>query len=471
MSFVLYDLSFLVVFTLAIIIFLYTRKHNLKRDGIMYLYRTSVGLKIIDKIGKKYPRTLKIFSYIIVALGYLLMIVMIYFLVEIIRIFLNPAFVQAIKIPPLMPLIPYLPDLFQVSWLPPFYFTYWIIAIALVAIFHEGAHGIFARFYNVKIKSTGFGFLGPFLAFFVEQDDKQMQHKKIFPQLTILSAGVFANILLGVIFFLIMIGFYALAYAPSGVVFNDYTYSLFTPAEMQNLSLNGKILAVEGLNLTGITLFEKNYFISPEYFKLNQSELTSSTYIKAYQDMPAINNQISGAIRKINEIPVNNQKDFSREMSKYKPGDNITLATISLSQKNRTTQTYNMTLAGDYTNNSRAVIGTAVLLPSGKGIRMVMYRLVNYFKEPGVNYEPKDNYELTIFFYNLLWWIVLINFSVALTNMLPMGIFDGGRFYYLTILAITKKKKLSEQVFKWTTKIILAVFALLMVLWAWGMFR
>lgn len=471
MSFVLYDLSFLVVFTLAIVIFLYTRKHNLKRDGLMYLYRTSVGLKIIDKLGKKYPKTLRVLSYVSVILGYILMITMIYFLVEIVRIFLNPAFVQAIKIPPLMPLIPYLPDLFQVTWLPPFYFTYWIVAIALVAIFHEGFHGIFAKFYKVRIKSTGFGFLGPFLAFFVEQDDKQMQQKKIFPQLTILSAGVFANILLGIIFFFIMVGFYNITYSPAGIVFNDYTYSIFTPSEMQNLSLNGRILALDGVNLTGITLLEKNYFISPEYFKLNKSELESTSLIKAYQDLPAINNQISGAIRKINEIPVNTQEDFIKEMSKYQPGENITLTTSSLSMKNKTTQVYNIIVGGDYNNSSRAIIGTAVLQPSGRGIRMLMYNLMNYFREPGVNYEPKANYEFTIFIYNLLWWIVLINFSVALTNMLPMGIFDGGRFYYLTILAITKKKKLSENIFKWTTKIILGVFVLLMVLWAWGMFR
>jgi membrane-associated protease RseP (regulator of RpoE activity) len=471
MSFVLYDLSFLVVFTLAIVIFLYTRKHNLKRDGLMYLYRTSVGLKIIDKLGKKYPRTLRILSWISVILGYVLMIAMIYFLVEMVRIFLNPAFVQAIKIPPLMPLIPYLPDLFQITWLPPFYFTYWIVAIALVAIFHEGFHGIFARFYNVKIKSTGFGFLGPFLAFFVEQDDKQMQQKKIFPQLTILSAGVFANILLGIIFFFVMMGFYNIAYAPSGIVFNDYTYSLLTQAEMQNLSLNGKILSVEGLNLTGITLLEKNYFVSPEYFKLNKSELANTTLIKAYQDLPAINNQLSGAIRKINEVPVNTQADFTKEMSKYKPEENITITLSSIGLKNQTTKTYNITLGADYNNISRTVIGTAVLQPSGKGIRMLMYNLMNYFREPGVNYEPKAPKEFIIFIYNLLWWVVLINFSVALTNMLPMGIFDGGRFYYLTILAITKKKKLAEQVFKWTTKVILGVFVLLMVLWAWGMFR
>jgi len=470
MSFVLYDLSFLVVFTLAIVIFLYTRKHNLKRDGIMYLYRTKVGLKIIDNLGKKYPKTLRVLSYIIVACGYLLMIAMIYFLIEIVKIFLNPTFVQAIKIPPLMPLIPYLPNLFKITWLPPFYFTYWIVAIALIALFHEGFHGIFARFYGVRIKSTGFGFLGPFLAFFVEQDDKQMQQKKIFPQLTILGAGVFANILIGIIFFFLMAGFYNTAYSPSGVVFNDYSYSLFTQEQMQNLSLNNKILAVDGMNLTGITLLEKNYYISPEYFKLDETELTSKTLIKAYQDLPAINNQISGAIRRINEVQVDTQEDFVNEMNKHIPGQEITITTQSITNSSDV-KTYNIILGADYQNSSRSVIGTVVLLPSGKGIRIMMYNLMNYFREPGVNYAPKGNYEATIFFYNLLWWIVLINFSVALTNMLPVGIFDGGRFYYLTILAITKKKKLAEQVFKWTTKIILAVFVLLMVLWAWGMFR
>ena len=179
MSFIVYDLSFLVLFTLAIVIFLYTRKHNLKREGIMYLYRTSIGLKFIDYIAKKYPKTLKVMSYVIVTCGYVIMALSVYLLLQILNIFTKPELVKIIKVPPIMPLIPYMGEIFKASWLPPFYFTYWIIAIALVAIFHEGFHGIFARFNKIRIKSTGFGFLGPFLAFFVEQDDKQMQKSKI----------------------------------------------------------------------------------------------------------------------------------------------------------------------------------------------------------------------------------------------------------------------------------------------------
>ena len=109
-----------------------------------------------------------------------------------------------------MPLIPYLPSIFKISFLPPFYFTYWILAIAIIAIFHEFAHGIVAKRYGIRIKTTGFGFLGPFLAAFVEPDEKQMQKKSKFQQITVLSAGTFTNLILSLLFFLLLSGFFIL---------------------------------------------------------------------------------------------------------------------------------------------------------------------------------------------------------------------------------------------------------------------
>ena len=70
-----------------------------------------------------------------------------------------------------------------------------------------------------------------------------------------------------------------------------------------------------------------------------------------------------------------------------------------------------------------------------------------------------------IFIYNLFWWIVLISLSVALTNMLPMGMFDGGRFFMLTVWGITGNKKIAEGAFKWATWIILALVVVLMIKW------
>ena len=54
MSFVIYDLILFALFTLAVVIFLYSHRKNLKREGIIYLYRTSIGLKLIDWFGEKH---------------------------------------------------------------------------------------------------------------------------------------------------------------------------------------------------------------------------------------------------------------------------------------------------------------------------------------------------------------------------------------------------------------------------------
>jgi membrane-associated protease RseP (regulator of RpoE activity) len=465
-----YDLTFLVIFSIAVAIFLYARRHKLKRDGILFLYKTKIGLKVIDTISKKYPRTLKALSYVIVVTGYLLMLASFYLLFQLISVFMNPEFVKLIKVPPIMPLIPYLPNIFQITWLPPFYITYWIIAIALVAITHEGFHGIFARFYRIRIKSTGFGFLGPLLAFFVEQDDKQMQKAKRFSQMTVLGAGVFANVICAIIFGLLMLGFLNAAYAPQGVVFNDYIYSAVPFSALANSSLAAERMNLDGVNFSKIILDNKAYFVPDKIFDANYSKnLKNGTLVKLYWDEPAIRSLLKGAIIKINEIDVVSTQNISDEISKFKPGDKITLTTKYREGKNTTIINYSITLGKDYGNKSRAIIGTATLSPAPTTFRGILYRLMSYFRDPTVNYEPKFNEELTIFVYNLMLWLVLISFSVAVTNMLPLGIFDGGRFFYLTILAITKKEKIAEKAFKWMTWLLLGVVALLMVLWFIGM--
>ena len=231
MNVMFYDISFLIIFVVLIGIFLYKKRENLKKEGLLLLYRTSWGIKIIDKVGRKFRKTLNFLSYLVVGLGYLLMGAMVYLFGKIVWIYvINPEIVKAIKIPPIMPLIPYLPQVFKLDFLPPFYFTYWIIIIAIVAVVHEFAHGIFAANRDVKIKKTGFGFfpffLPVFLAAFVELDEKEMKKKKIFPQMSVLAAGTFVNVLTAIFFFGIMFLFFSLAFAPAGVTFDSYTYSV-----------------------------------------------------------------------------------------------------------------------------------------------------------------------------------------------------------------------------------------------------
>ncbi len=470
MGMIFYDISFLVLFTLAVTVFLIIERKKLVRDGLMFLYKTSIGLKFMDNFAKKHPKLLKFTSYLVIFTGVILLIASIYFLIDILFMFTNPAFVKLVKIPPITPLIPYIDTIFKVSWLPPLYFTYWIIAIALVAIFHEGFHGIFARFYNVRIKSSGFGFLGPFLAFFVEQDDKQMKKAKPFGQMTILAAGVFANILLTIIFSVILAVFFSLAYSPSGVNFNDYSYSFAPVSSVVGAIVMNDSLNVGGLNFTKIKLENNSYYVSSEFFRLNLSEVSSDTPTKLYNDFPAINAGMKSPIIKINGKIITSLTDIRKEIDNYKPGQTITVSTKNKNQTGPYITTYDIQLASDPNNSSRAILGIATVQQKQTIFKSLMSKVMGASKDPNIYYEAKTNADLTEFFYNLLLWLVMINFGVALANMWPVAIFDGGYFFYLIVLSITKNKKIAEKSLKISTTLFLGAIALLMIFWAVGMF-
>jgi len=475
MSFLAYDLGFLIIFSIAVGSFLWLNRKKLVRDGPMYLYKTEIGLRFIEYMGSKYKKTLKALSYVSITCGYFLMAGGIYLLLQLVYMFSSPDIVKMVKIPPIMPLIPYLPELFKVDWLPPFYFTYWIVAIAIVAIFHEGFHGIFAKFYNIKIKSTGFGFLGPFLAFFVEQDDKQMQKAKPFAQMSVLSAGVFANVLLSVLFLVIMGIFFSNAYAANGAIFNDYTYSVAPLSAIAGFYNFNEKINVGGVEMSKISVAGNNYFIADSFFALNltkeQMLADNSTPVKLYWDEPAIKQNMKGIIVKINNNEINNNLDISNTIANMQVGQKITLQTKYKNNSENVYENYNLILGKDYTNSTRAIMGIASVQKSSlTGLKSLIYKIMTVFKDPNINYEPKANPELTIFIYTLLWWLFWINLSVALANMLPIPIFDGGRFFYLTILVLTGKKRLAQKSFKWISWMLLGIVALSMVLWLVGIF-
>jgi len=485
MAFFIYDLIFLVLFSLFVVIFLYKRRKNLKREGIMYLYRTQIGVKFIDYVGKKYKRAISIFGFLGIIFGYIAMLLMIYLLWRLVYIyFFVPEAVRLIKIPPLMPLIPYLPSLFKVDFLPPFYFTYWIIAIAVIAIFHEFSHGIVARRYGIRIKTTGFGFLGPFLAAFVEPDEKQMQKKSKYQQIAVLSAGTFANLILAIFFFLLLALFFTLAYAPSGAMFNTYAMgkvnissismigeiSIANATSQELLALISKnnlkdelILGSNGntLNLTEIRAANKNYFMTIDMLKKQIEQDTS--YVILYENYPAINLGMKGAIIEINGKKIKDNHALVEEMKKYKPGDK----TIIKTKYKGEILEYSLILGKG--PDEKPIIGVAASTSGGSLLGKIM-NFFTFFKKAGTYYEPRFNPELIIFIYNLIWWLALINLSVELINMWPVAIFDGGRAFMLTVWAITRSEKFAEVAFRIVTYIILGALLALMVGWFGAMF-
>ena len=60
---------------------------------------------------------------------------------------------------------------------------------------------------------------------------------------------------------------------------------------------------------------------------------------------------------------------------------------------------------------------------------------------------------------------MIINLLVALFNMLPLGILDGGRFFQLFVESITKSEKIGKIFFKYATLLISVGFIAIMLAW------
>src|SRR3989344_2903774 len=222
-AFYIIDIALFLILTLLVLIAYYNKKKRFQREGILFLYRTQLGVKYMDKFSNKYSKILKPLQYVIVFVSYLLMIgIIITILVTTVFMLRLPSDSPISHVLPIAPVIPYFPELFGLnSFFPPFYFIYFIIAIAIIAISHEFAHGIFMRLNKIRIKSTGLAFLGPFIGAFVEQDDKQLNKAKVFPQLSILGAGVFTNTILAIVFGILLFIFFSSAFIPAGVNFTN----------------------------------------------------------------------------------------------------------------------------------------------------------------------------------------------------------------------------------------------------------
>ena len=448
----------------------------------MYLYRTQVGIRFINYVGEKYKRLLSVFGFIGVVCGYLLMVAMIYFLYQLVYIYLFvPEVVKAIKIPPLMPLIPYLPEAFNISFLPPFYFTYWILAIAVIAIFHEFAHGIIARRYGVEIKTTGFGFLGPFLAAFVEPNEEEMEKKTKYQQIAILSAGVFTNLILAILFFLVLSLFFVLTYVPAGAMFNTYTAGVVGVSSIsmingivvesgdaegllgiinQNNLSNDLILGSNGnsIELMRIVAGDGVYYTSVDSLRGQLDKGVEE--IVLYVDFPAINAGLRGVIVEIDGVDINDHDDLAGVMDGKGPGDVVKITT----EEDDEVLEYELELEEDPMVEGRGVIGIGFYGTNNRILGKIT-DFFNFFKKPATFYAPRFNVDLVVFIYNLIWWLALINLSVALINMWPVAIFDGGRMFMLTVWGITGSEKFAMFMFKLVTYLIIG--ALFLLMWGW----
>ncbi len=467
-TFEVFDIILLVIFTIIVSWFLWKNRNRLGKEGIIFLYRTEWGMKLIDNIGKKYKKLLDVLRYVIIITGYILMGGIVYLIIKTIKeYFWNQAFIGVIgNSPPIALVIPYFPRIFGYeSFFPPFYFIYFILAIAIVAAVHEFAHGVYMRRYNIKIKSTGIAFLGPILGAFVEQDEKDMKKAKKIDQMTILGAGVFANIVVGILFFIILALFFSLLFTPLGIVINDYPYKVISISDItsignvpvDNPNLEQVVEIIGNNSLINIKVGDESYSGIKGFSEDGQS-------IGLYYDAPAINTRLSGVITSVNGVKIDSIETLSQELLKYSPGEKVVLGIFDYNDVHN----QDIILGENPENKDKAFIGVATI-SQNKYVKHYNHFFLaihksNLYILDNVYYSPKIQ-GVSEFIYYLFWWIVLLNLLVGFFNMLPAGIFDGGRFFYLTIVGITKSEKIAKRTFSVMTYLLLLVLFSIIAVW------
>lgn len=371
-----YDLLFILVFYGLLVLFFYKHRKKVQFQGkIIALYRTKLGLKLMDKISGFFPGILRGIGYFGVVIGFAGMFFIFYWLIRgTLDLILRPG-----GIPALAPVLPGI----KVPGLPTLSFWHWIIAIFVVAVVHEFSHGLYARVHDIKLKSSGFALFGPILAAFVEPDEKKMEKKKKRAQLSVLSAGPFSNLILGVLFFLIA-GF------------------IMTP-------LQGKLYESDGIVVNQILE------------NTPASELNWKT--------PFI-------IKKINDKEALDVNQFLSATSGIEPNQDVVLETDK--------GVFRLKTIENPANKTKGYMG------------------VSNFK---INLKVRNEYadSFTIKFFSwmdlLVFWMFVINVGVGLFNLLPLGPVDGGRMFYLLGLAVFKKKKKAQKLWKYVS-----LFCLLLIL-------
>lgn len=468
MKFIYYDLLFLALFTILVVLFLRRNKDKIKREGLFFLYKSKFGIKFIDKFSEKYKKPLKVISYIAITFGYLAMAAMLVLLIVNAIMLLKLPQAIASKAPPVLPFLPYTPQLFKIPGLPDFYFTQWIIIIIIIAITHEFAHGILARLNKVRIKSTGFGFLGPLMVAFVEQDDKDMNKRKKKAQLAILSAGPFSNFIFGILFILFFLVFFNLSIHPTNIL---YASTAINATDFKAIHFEGDYFTKENIsqikNISQevpqkfvLETTNNNSYVVTRNLLISQLPLIEkpeNQSIIVYYNSPAINADMGGEILKINGIDVTDNNLFT-ELKKIVPYQQVQIITTS--------DTYEIIAAPSPLNESRGFIGVAYS-PSfeNKNFATNIQRALSPAKNPFMSYGPKYNQEIYSFFSFLFFWLIIASIGMALFNMLPFGFLDGGRFFFLTVLAITKSKKRTDKIYKIANIIILLIFAFMIATW------
>lgn len=222
--------------------------------GYIALIRTKFGLRFISAFAKKFQKLLHYASYASVFLGFAGMFFVSFDIIKGLSNILAKS--TEVSVGVVLPI-----DVKGAFYVP---FDYWLISIIAVMIVHEASHGIFARLNKIPLKSTGVAILGIIMPIipgaFVDVDETVLSKKSLFAQLSVFSAGPFANIIAGFLFLLLMFASTSLinqTFFESGVLITEVSEN--SPAKITGLAVNEVINNIDGKAVSNIEDFKHSF--------------------------------------------------------------------------------------------------------------------------------------------------------------------------------------------------------------------
>lgn len=387
----------------GIISLIYFNRKKFEFQGkIVALYRTKIGLKLMDKIAKDYPKAVIYLGYAGIVAGFLGMAFISYYLIyglyNLIFVPSAPAVISpvlpGIRIPGAQVYLPLFKGL---------------ISLFIVVVIHEFSHGVVARAHKIPVEHSGFVMFGPIPGAFVEPNEKKLTKASRKAQLSVFAAGPWSNALTAGLVFLLLL----FAIPPieenfakdTGISFQNFVNN--SPAEMY-LEENVTYVNFEGQPMRTYLDFQELYNNGTEEEPVYNYDIGDTiTFSTETEDHQLV----------LGEWPANASGENPRPGIPY----------IGIGE--------NTLLRQHYENEGKW------------WMRLWRWTI-------GVSH----NYSLTQL--SVLMWIFILSLGLGMANLLPLGPVDGGRMFQ-SIMIKWFGEKLGNTIF---AKVTLIVFAIVIIL-------
>ena len=210
-------------------------KHGLDVEPAFFMFKSKALNSFLDRVANRRRALWLVLSNIGLAFSIGLMVFSIYILTNNLIQFSLPTISRAA---PLTLLIPGLT--IRLYWLPFFF-----LAVVIIMLSHELAHGVVARLEGIPILSSGVLAFLLFFGAFVEQDEKEFEKASTLSRLRMLGAGSSTNLVVALLATLLMMGLFIST--PAGVLIQEVTPN--GPADKAGLRQWDVIKAMNGTSI------------------------------------------------------------------------------------------------------------------------------------------------------------------------------------------------------------------------------